>query len=455
MTSASDILDGGAHCVIANPPYIVPPTKEARDAYRKRYVSAYDKFGLGAPFTERLWQLVAPRGYVAEITSNAFMKREYGKPLIEQVIPRLNLQLVIDTSGAFIPGHGTPTCILAGRGAGCEVPENILAVQAKRGEPTTPEEGECGAVWSSILQALGYNPPQRRAYGLEGVRIAKALKKSCRPLIKRLGAEQFGRFATIAAVLKAFEARGYLARREEHLWDALWRLEERLPLGSHAFDAEGIPVSEDAAEIRAALDAVSAPHKTAPRDPRSGWAVGDTDWLGDLYQALVESAGEENALCQTPWFVRDLLLDLALGGAVETFGIDGLRVLDPTCGTGHLLVGAFWRLFAKHMDTMEHTEYGAANLALRSCQGVELNSTTAWLCRVRLMLAWLDATGAGLTRHVEGEDALARVRIEQEPAIAVGDALLEGVRKPSPPLGAVIPSHATQVKQLGLFAGAA
>jgi hypothetical protein len=72
-----------------------------------------------------------------------------------------------------------------------------------------------------------------------------------------------------------------------------------------------------------------------------------------------------------------------------------------------------------------------------------------------LFLAWLDATGAGLSRNVEGEDALARVRIEQEPVIAVGDALLEGVRKPSPPLGAIVPERTAEVKQLGLFAGAA
>ena len=35
--------------------------------------------------------------------------------LVEEVLPSLDLTDVIDTSGAFIPGHGTPTVILAGR----------------------------------------------------------------------------------------------------------------------------------------------------------------------------------------------------------------------------------------------------------------------------------------------------------------------------------------------------
>ena len=42
------------------------------------------------------------------------MKREFGKKLIEEFFPRVDLTHVIDTSGAYIPGHGTPTVILFG-----------------------------------------------------------------------------------------------------------------------------------------------------------------------------------------------------------------------------------------------------------------------------------------------------------------------------------------------------
>jgi hypothetical protein len=79
------------------------------------------KYSLGAPFTERFFELAGtgrgahPAGFVGQITANSFMKREFGKKLIEEVLPRLDLTHVVDTSGAYIPGHGTPTVILFGR----------------------------------------------------------------------------------------------------------------------------------------------------------------------------------------------------------------------------------------------------------------------------------------------------------------------------------------------------
>ena len=73
------------------------------------------------PFTERFFDLALrrrwsrPAGYVGKITANSFMKREFGKKLIEQFLPTVDLTHVIDTAGAYIPGHGTPTVILFGR----------------------------------------------------------------------------------------------------------------------------------------------------------------------------------------------------------------------------------------------------------------------------------------------------------------------------------------------------
>ena len=49
----------------------------------------------------------------ARSPSNSFMKREFGKKLIEDFFAqKVDLTYVIDTSGAYIPGHGTPTVIL-------------------------------------------------------------------------------------------------------------------------------------------------------------------------------------------------------------------------------------------------------------------------------------------------------------------------------------------------------
>jgi hypothetical protein len=56
-----------------------------------------------------------PAGFVGQITANSFMKREFGKKLIEEYLPRWDLTHVLDTSGAYIPGHGTPTVILFGK----------------------------------------------------------------------------------------------------------------------------------------------------------------------------------------------------------------------------------------------------------------------------------------------------------------------------------------------------
>ena len=60
-----------------------------------------------------------------------------------------------------------------------------------------------------------------------------------------------------------------------------------------------------------------------------------TRFLGDLYQDLSEAARKRFALLQTPDFVLDFILDRALEPAVDTFGLSAVKVIDPTCGSGH------------------------------------------------------------------------------------------------------------------------
>jgi len=111
------------------------------------------KYSLGVPFTERFFDLCLPAqenqpaGVVGLITANSFMKREFGKKLIEDFLPAKALTHVIDTSGAYIPGHGTPTVILFARN---ERPTggDIRAVLGIRGEPSTPEDAAQGQVIS-------------------------------------------------------------------------------------------------------------------------------------------------------------------------------------------------------------------------------------------------------------------------------------------------------------------
>ena len=156
-TAALDsVLGRQYHAVVGNPPYITPKDAAMRDAYREIYESCYMKYGLGAPFTERFFDLAQqgiPKrsaGFVGLIVANSFVKREFGKKLIEEVLPRLDLTHVVDCSGAYIPGHGTPTVILFGRNH-APIGAVVRTLRGVRGEPSTPDDPAAGQVWSAIV----------------------------------------------------------------------------------------------------------------------------------------------------------------------------------------------------------------------------------------------------------------------------------------------------------------
>ena len=88
------------------------------------------------------------------ITANSFMKREFGKKLIEEVLPRCDLTHVIDTSGAYIPGHGTPTVDSCSAATGRRSTSAVRTVMGIRGEPATPEDPAAGLVWSAIVAQI-------------------------------------------------------------------------------------------------------------------------------------------------------------------------------------------------------------------------------------------------------------------------------------------------------------
>jgi hypothetical protein len=157
------ILGQGYHVVVGNPPYIIVRDRSLNAAIRELYSTCHQKYSLGVPFTQRLWELaIQPgepgasatgAGYIGEITANSFMKREFGKKLIEEFFPKIDLTHVVDTSGAYIPGHGTPTVILFGR-ARKPVGETVRAVLGIKGEPATPEDPSQGLVWQSIVKQI-------------------------------------------------------------------------------------------------------------------------------------------------------------------------------------------------------------------------------------------------------------------------------------------------------------
>ncbi|MDX8483149.1 BREX-2 system adenine-specific DNA-methyltransferase PglX [Mesorhizobium sp. VK24D] len=156
-TEALDtVLGRQYHAVVGNPPYITPKDAAMRDAYRDIYHSCHMKYGLGAPFTERFFDLAQEgtrdrsAGFIGLIVANSFMKREFGKKLIEDVLPKLDVTHVVDCSGAYIPGHGTPTVILFGRNR-APVTSVVRTVRGVRGEPSAPDNPGKGLVWSAIV----------------------------------------------------------------------------------------------------------------------------------------------------------------------------------------------------------------------------------------------------------------------------------------------------------------
>ncbi len=158
------ILGRRYHVVVGNPPYVTVKDRAVSRLYRERYGTCHRQYSLAVPFTERFFGLALPSpgatasrvqraGYVGLITANSFMKREFGKKLIESFFPTVDLTHVIDTSGAYIPGHGTPTVILIGRYR-APVGDVVRTVMGIRGEPTTPPDPSKGLVWSAIFEQV-------------------------------------------------------------------------------------------------------------------------------------------------------------------------------------------------------------------------------------------------------------------------------------------------------------
>jgi hypothetical protein len=160
----ADILKQGRYdVVVGNPPYITVKDKKLNDLYRELYKSCAGTYALSVPFAERFFQLAKTggpdgRGYgmVGQITANSFMKRGFGTKLIEEYFAhKVELTEVIDTSGAYIPGHGTPTVILVGRRrSGSARGQTIRTVRSIQGEPSIPDVGEDGQVWRAIVDQI-------------------------------------------------------------------------------------------------------------------------------------------------------------------------------------------------------------------------------------------------------------------------------------------------------------
>ena len=94
----------------------------------------------------------------------------------------------------------------------------------------------------------------------------------------------------------------------------------------------------------------------------------DTRFLGDLYQDLSEAARKKYALLQTPEFVEEFILDRTLTPAIAEFGFAEVRLIDPACGSGHFLLGAFHRLLRAMAEARAGGERARAGAARARCR---------------------------------------------------------------------------------------
>ena len=153
-------LDSGFDLIVGNPPFVTARNAEKRELYRERWPRVcYQKFLLVCPFFEMSFRLLRPNGQLGFIVSNAFAKREFGKPLVEDFFSTIDLQKIVDCSGLMFPGHGTPTCIVFGQQQKPtrEIPIRMVMILPSGGDlRTIPEESP---LWETIAIRHGYDAP--------------------------------------------------------------------------------------------------------------------------------------------------------------------------------------------------------------------------------------------------------------------------------------------------------
>jgi len=218
----------------------------------------------------------------------------------------------------------------------------------------------------------------------------------------------------------------FLGPREYLL--AVFRELAKLPGARDVFDTKHNPVwvlSPSSEGAQALLDffrkrdASGAPALTfARREPTEATrhsASEDTRFLGDLYQDLSEAVRKRYALLQTPEFVEEFILDQTLDPAIAEFGLKDVTLIDPTCGSGHFLLGAFRRLLGRwQKEAPTENIADLARRALDQVYGVDINPYAVAIARFRLVLALLDSVG--IKRLERAPDI--------KPNVVVADSLL-------------------------------
>lgn len=149
--AGQDGSKGGFDIIVGNPPFVTARNPEKRELWRQRWPRVcHGKYHMLCPFFELSFSLLKQEGQLGFIVSNAFAKREFGKPLIESFFTTLHIQKVVDCSGLLFPGHGTPTCLVfaLNRNPSPKIPIRIVGILPGGGDLRTPPEES--ALWHAI-----------------------------------------------------------------------------------------------------------------------------------------------------------------------------------------------------------------------------------------------------------------------------------------------------------------
>lgn len=153
---------------------------------------------------------------------------------------------------------------------------------------------------------------------------------------------------------------------------------------------------------------VLARFRFTAREDDDGWSdtAVDPEMLGRVFESLMHAPDRHGhgVFYTPPHFVHRIVdgaLDHALGidvaapvvaegnRAALLHRVESLRVLDPACGSGALLIHAAGRLTAVRsaLGDARPRDVILRDVLTRSIHGVDVSATAVWLCQLRLWLA--------------------------------------------------------------------